>query len=53
MGELTRSGKPIVINTNNGEILRVFEKTFSTNRNKTLTVKFADDLGSGWTPNGL
>jgi hypothetical protein len=47
------AGHPIAVNANSGKVIEVFGKTFSTNLNETLTANFANDLGSGWTPNGV
>lgn len=47
------AGHPIMINAANGELTSIYGYDFIENGNKTMSANFAEDIGSGWTPNGI
>jgi hypothetical protein len=47
------AGHPVMISAVNGELTEIYGKNFSHNGDKNLCVNFAEDIGAGWTPNGI
>ena len=47
------AGHPIAVNAHNGEVTAVTGINFVHYQNGEFTANYADDLGSGWTPNGI
>jgi len=47
------AGHPIAVNASNGVKTKVFGKTFYHDQEKNVSINIADDIDSGWTPNGI
>ena len=42
-----------MVNASTGKITQIMGESFCTNQNQEITVNYADDIGAGWTPNGI
>lgn len=47
------AGHPIMVNAITGEQTEIYGKLFRSNTEHTLTANVGEDIGSGWTKNGL
>lgn len=47
------AGHPIMIEGSNGKISNIMGASFCSNKEQTLLANWGQDIGAGWTPNGI